>query len=286
MIYSFDIDFHLITGFKQTMTQPSPLEQLLKTMEKLRDPDTGCPWDIEQTFESIASHTIEEAYEVADAISNKNMPHLKEELGDLLLQVVYHAQIGKEQNLFNFDDIASGINHKMISRHPHVFGDETAKSSEDVNAIWDIQKDKEKEKYQQLSDSVLDDVPLNLPALLRCQKLQKKAARQGFSWPKIENVLAKLDEEINEFKAVIHNKDSDQSLADEFGDMLFVMVNIARHFKLNPEECLRQANQKFYNRYTGLEKELKEQKKDVKDQSLEKLLELWARQKEKERATT
>lgn len=256
-----------------------PIDSLRATMKALRDPDTGCPWDIEQDFDSIAPHTIEEAYEVADAIEQKDMEALKDELGDLLLQVVYHAQIAEERGLFNFDDVAEAVNTKMVHRHPHVFGDVSAAAASDVDEIWDTQKDKEKSKGT--GDSALDDVAISLPALLRAQKLQKKAARQGFEWTDISDFLDKLDEEVSEFRDAIEYQQSEEDIEIELGDILFVLANIGRHFGINAETALRKTNNKFYNRFSGMESDLKQKNKIISEQSIEDLLALWTAQKRK-----
>ncbi len=240
-------------------------------MESLRDPVTGCPWDRVQDFKSILPYTIEEAYEVADAIESNDFNALKDELGDLLLQVIYHAQIASENNLFNFDDVVHQVSEKMISRHPHVFGDTKAKNVSDVDLIWDTQKDSENLG----EDGALDIVTKGLPALLRAQKLQKKAARTGFEWPNSTLAFDKIIEEIQEFKKAksLENKE------EEFGDLLFCLVNYAQMEGLNSEEALRKANNKFVNRFKGMEKDAKESNINFKDLSLNEMLESWNNQK-------
>lgn len=263
------------------MSKQNHMPKLLETMRALRDPENGCPWDIEQDFKSIAPHTIEEAYEVADAIEKDDMAALKEELGDLLLQVVYHAQMASEKGLFNFDDVAEAINNKMVHRHPHVFGDQKTSKTDDVDAIWEQQKDIEKKDDHK--DSVLDDVAIALPALLRAQKLQKKAARQGFEWTQIEDIVDKLDEEIAEFKdAISQHHQNKRDIENELGDILFVLANIGRHYGINPETALRKTNDKFYCRFKGMENDLQFINEDMKDQKIEDLLNLWIKQKNKE----
>lgn len=233
----------------------SPISHLLKIMARLRDKETGCPWDIEQDFKSIAKCTIEEAYEVVDAIDRNHMGDLKEELGDLLLQVVFHSQMAKEQSLFHFDDVVETLCQKLISRHPHVFGEDDAKSAEDVMDIWQSVKDKE-EKNQRPKISVLDDVPVAFPALLRTQKLSKKAAKLGFEWQKTEDVIDKIIEELNEFRAELVSG-SREKQDEELGDVLFSVVQLGRRLDLDCEESLRKANNKFYNRFNGMESEIK-----------------------------
>ncbi|MBT5316095.1 MAG: nucleoside triphosphate pyrophosphohydrolase, partial [Rhodobacteraceae bacterium] len=227
-------------GFdKNIISDPTGgMPRLLEIMRALRDPKTGCPWDIEQSFESIAPYTVEEAYEVADAIARKDWDDLRDELGDLLLQAVYHAQIAEEEKLFNFDDIANGISDKMLRRHPHVFADESRDKSS-VEQTQDWEKLKAAERLSKAKSGALDDVALALPALMRAVKLQKRAARVGFDWPEIGHVLEKIKEEAAEL--VEAQSTSDQAhMAEEYGDLLFVMVNLGRHLNIDPEDALRQ----------------------------------------------
>ena len=258
------------------------IDALIDIMKRLRDPENGCPWDKVQTFESIAPYTIEEAYEVADAIRLGDMAGLREELGDLLLQVVYHAQMADEENLFNFNDVARDIGNKMISRHPHVFGDMDAETPGDVNLLWDAQKDQEKRKNGKVKDSILDDVPLALPAVMRAQKLQKRAARVGFEWEKAEDVLTKLEEEIAETRAAIAGKNPDE-IQDELGDMLFCVVNFGRMLGVDCEQALRQTNDKFERRFKGIERELKAINKRPEDATLDEMEALWVQEKRREK---
>lgn len=249
------------------------IEKLKWVMACLRDPDRGCPWDKEQDFQSIVKYTIEEAYEVADAIEQGDMNELKEELGDLLLQVIYYTQMSAEDNLFNFDDVAQGVVDKMISRHPHVFGDANAANADDVVDIWEQQKDKEKE-----SNGALDGVTKGLPALLRAQKLQKKAAKVGYVWPDSESAFKKLEEEIAEFKEALDEDDKDHQ-EEEFGDLLYCLVNFGRMKGLNAEEALRKANKKFIKRFEGMEADCVQNGLDFKNLNLEEKLALWQKQK-------
>lgn len=262
----------------QTNNNTHPIERLIEVMRALRNPDGGCPWDLEQDFASIAPYMIEEAYEVADAIDRGDMKDLREELGDLLLQPIYHAQMAAEADEFNIYDVINDITEKMISRHPHVFGDCAADSAEDVNAIWDERKKAEKSS----SESLMDDVTLGLPALLRAQKLQKKAAKVGFEWQDVESVLVKLEEEIAEMRQALDNKDKDNQI-EEFGDMLFVLVNLARVLDFNAEESLRLANEKFVRRFKGMEDDLKSQALDPSSLSLNEWIAIWKEQKRKEK---
>ncbi len=248
-------------------------------MAALRNPDGGCPWDLEQDFKSIAPYTIEEAYEVADAIEREDMADLKDELGDLLLQVVYHAQMAKEEELFNFDDITAHVSAKMIHRHPHVFGEDKAESADDVmNNIWEQRKDQEKGKR----DSILDGVTKALPALLRAQKLQKRAARVNFEWPNAHGVLDKLEEEIAEMREAVDTGGRDE-LEDELGDLFFVLVNYGRMMNLDCEAALRRANDKFERRFRGMERTFKERGESMEGSSLDQMEQEWIRQKQLEK---
>jgi len=258
-----------------------PIEDLIAVMAALRNPDGGCPWDLQQNFKTIAPYTIEEAYEVADAIERNDMSDLREELGDLLLQPIYHAQMAAEDNIFTIEDVIRDITEKMISRHPHVFGDQNASSPEDVNKIWDAKKNEEKAKKSKHNDSALDGVTKALPALLRAEKLQKKAAKVGFEWPGPEQVLDKLEEELVEMREALASGTLEQK-TDELGDLLFVLANLARMLNINPETALRECNDKFERRFRGLEKELKQKSIDLKDASLEQMEQAWVNQKQKE----
>lgn len=261
------------------MNKSHPIQVLIDVMAALRDTEKGCPWDLEQDFKSIAPYTIEEAYEVADAIDQEDMNALREELGDLLLQPIYHAQMAAEQGDFNIEDVIHDITEKMISRHPHVFGDQIAASAEDVNKIWDERKKAESKTAQ---TSALDGVTKGLPALLRAQKLQKKAAKVGFEWPGPEQVLDKLEEELAEMREALSNGTLDQK-TDELGDLLFVLANLGRMLDINPEEALRRCNSKFERRFKGLEEELKAKSIKLQDASLAQMEQEWVNQKNKER---
>ena len=232
------------------------MPRLLEIMRRLRDPETGCPWDIEQDFATIAPYTIEEAYEVADAIERQDWDDLRGELGDLLFQSVFHAQMAAEAGLFTFDDVANTMSDKMVARHPHVFGDETRdKSAEQQTRDWETVK--AAERADKAQNGTLDGVALGLPALLRAVKLQKRAARVGFDWPDIGQVVDKIIEEAGEL-AEARETMTQTEIEEEFGDMLFVMTNLARHLDLDPEEALRDANAKFERRFRGVEARLTE----------------------------
>jgi MazG family protein len=254
-----------------------PLPRLLAVMAWLRDRQHGCPWDIDQTFRTIAPYTIEEAYEVADAIERNDMPALKEELGDLLLQVVYHAQIAQEAQAFGFADVASAIAEKMIDRHPHVFGDATIDTSEAQTVSWEARKAAERAAKQSVQPAgALDGVARALPALLRAEKIQKRAARVGFDWADIAPVIDKIEEELGELRAEITAGTVDHArLTDELGDVLFAVANLARHCKVDPEAALRATNDKFERRFGYIERQLAAQGRKPTDASLEEMESLW-----------
>lgn len=250
-----------------------PLERLRAIMARLRDPVTGCPWDVAQDFATIAPYTIEEAYEVADAIERQAWDELKGELGDLLFQSVFHARMAEEAGLFDLDDVATAIADKMIARHPHVFGDESnAKSADQQVADWESVK--AAERAAKAKGGVLDDVALGLPALMRAEKLQKRAARVGFDWPDIAMVIDKIAEEARELAEARATLPQDK-VAEEMGDLLFVMANLARHLKVDPEDALRRANTKFTRRFAFIEAELAKQGKRSDESDLAEMDALW-----------
>lgn len=241
--------------FKDMSTEKPAINRLLDIMARLRDPENGCPWDLAQSFDSIAPYTIEESYEVDQAIRDGNRDHLKSELGDLLFQSVFHAQLAKEEGSFDFSDVVEGICCKMIDRHPHVFGDSRVENAEAQTHAWEARKEqerREKAKKENRIPSVLDDVGIALPALMRAQKLQKRAARIGFDWPDIHPVLDKIKEEANELVEALEHKDP-SAIEEEYGDLLFTLVNLGRHLKLDAEETLRKANEKFIKRFKKVE---------------------------------
>lgn len=255
------------------------LQALLDVMTRLRNPDGGCPWDLEQTFRTIAPCTIEEAYEVADAIEQDNMDLLREELGDLLLQVVFHSQMAREAGHFTFADVAQGIANKLISRHPHVFGDVDAKTAEKVLQNWETIKATERDRKAAGSGqaaSALDGVAIGLPALTRAEKLQKRAARVGFNWHTVDGVLEKFVEEIGEIRAEMkRTPQNKEHLAGEIGDLLFVVANLARWLKIDPEEALRRTNSKFDRRFREVERRLSLRGKKPEESTLEEMDSLW-----------
>jgi ATP diphosphatase len=263
------------------MTDPDPTSRLVGIMARLRDPDGGCPWDLEQDFASIAPYTIEEAYEVADAIARNDGPGLREELGDLLLQVVFHARLAEERGWFAYQDVAAGIADKMVARHPHVFGDAAARDTATHLLAWEAQK--RAERAARSEHGTLANVPAALPALMRAEKLTGRAARVGFDWPDAEAVLAKLAEETAELRAELHGADRDR-LEDELGDMLFVLANLARKLKLDPETCLRRANDKFTRRFESIEAALAGEGRTPDEATLAEMESLWTEAKRAERA--
>lgn len=253
-----------------------PLDALLKLMARLRDPQTGCPWDRAQTYATIVPYTIEEAYEVADAIAREDWTELRDELGDLLFQVVFYAQIACEEGRFDFHDVAHGLVEKMTRRHPHVFADARYADAAEQTAAWEQLKAAEKADSP---SGVLDGVPLALPALTRAVKLQKKASKVGFDWGALEPILAKIAEEISEMRHEIATRAPVERLADELGDVLFAVANLARHLKLDPEAALRGTNAKFERRFRWIEYWLAEQGKTPAESTLEEMDALWERAK-------
>ncbi len=248
-------------------------------MARLRDPENGCAWDLKQNFASIAPYTIEEAYEVADAIARNNLPDLQDELGDLLLQVVFHSQMAQEQAEFNFDDVANGIVAKLIRRHPHIFSDAKFDNPDDVKAAWEAAKAQERSLKNQTGDeSALADVALALPALSRADKIQQRAARVGFDWPDVQPVWDKLNEEISEVRQAIANDDT-EAVEDEIGDLLFTVVNLARHLKIDPEVSLSRSTAKFEKRFRRVEQLAANQDNKLSELDLAALDALWDKAK-------
>jgi ATP diphosphatase len=262
------------------------IERLLAVMQRLRDPVAGCPWDVEQSFATIAPYTIEEAYEVADAIEREDWDDLRAELGDLLLQVAYHAQMAAEEGRFDFDAVAHGIADKMIERHPHVFGPEEVAGSAALKGIWEERKAEEraaKAAARGGDQSVLADVPVALPALTRALKLQKRAARVGFDWGEAAPVFLKLREELDELEAALAEGAPQAVTALELGDLLFSVVNLARHLHLDPETALRATNAKFERRFRRIEAAAQAQGREVGSLTLDELEALWQQAKAEER---
>jgi ATP diphosphatase len=256
-----------------TETAPNDIETLLAIMRRLRNPDGGCPWDLEQTFATIAPYTIEEAYEVAGAIEEKNWASLKDELGDLLFQVVFHARMAEEENLFDFGDVVAAITDKMRRRHPHVFGSGSdVKTADQQTEAWEEHKKKERASSE---SGLLDDIPLALPALLRAVKLQKRAASVGFDWDSAPKVVEKIAEEAQEIIEAQAAGADFSKLEEELGDLLFAVTNLARHMKIDPETALRAANAKFVRRFQVIERTLKNRGKSPADASLNEMEEIW-----------
>lgn len=264
----------------------TPFKKLVDLMSRLRDPETGCAWDLEQTFKTIAPYTIEEAYEVLDAIEAGDMEDLRDELGDLLLQVVFHSQMADEAGLFNIDDVTNGITEKMVRRHPHVFGDAQARSAKMQRGAWEAQKADERaaKTANNYTVSALDGVATALPALLRSSKLQKRAARTGFDWTDPQDIFDKLHEETNEVRDAIQNG-TQADIEEEIGDLLFVAANLARRLDVDPEEALRRANQKFMRRFTAMEEIARDKKVAFDKLDLDEQEALWQAVKKSEKKT-
>lgn len=258
------------------------IEKLRWIMSELRDPETGCPWDLKQTFASIIPHTIEEAYEVADAIEQEDFTELEKELGDLLFQVVFYSQLGAEEKRFDFDSVVSAICEKLIRRHPHVFASSDFQSDAEIKANWENEKVKERQQKNNDDNlSILADIPRNLPALSQAAKIQKRCAHVGFDWDNIDDVFAKVEDEVLEVKAELHHNES--ALAEELGDLMFAVVNLCRHAKQDPEVLLRQANQKFSKRFNGVEAQVNHSDKSFQQHSLDELEAYWQQVKVSEK---
>ena len=278
-----------LAGDRSLPSSGDPWRDLVALMARLRTPGAGCPWDLEQTFETIAPYTIEEAYEVADAIQRKNMGELKGELGDLLFQSVFHARIAEEAGFFTIDDVVRGLVEKMVERHPHVFGDRVIHSADAQTGVWEVMKAAERARKAEAADggpqSALDGVALALPALMRAEKLTKRAGRVGFDWPSPGPVLEKLQEEIGELEEALAATVKDQAhIAEELGDMLFVVANLCRKLSVDPEEALRNANAKFVKRFSGMEELARQRGQSFASLTLEEQEALWIDVKKAERA--
>ena len=256
------------------------VDRLLEIMAKLRSPDDGCPWDVEQTFKTIAPYTIEEAYEVADAIERNDLEDLKGELGDLLFQVVFHARMAEEGDAFDFNDVVDAISQKMIKRHPHVFGDAIIGTADAQTINWEALKAEER-RANNLHEI---DVATALPALMRAGKIGKRAARMGFDWPESSGVLNKMQEELDEIRQAVAVGDTNNAaIEEEVGDFLFAAANLARHLGVEPEEALRSANFKFQRRFKAMELEIKKTGKSVRSSSLDELEAAWGQAKRQEK---
>lgn len=250
------------------------INNLLQTFKKLRDPSQGCPWDKEQDFKSIASCSIEEAYEVADAIEREDFNDLKEELGDLFFQIIFHSGMAEEKKLFNFEEVVKELNDKLIRRHPHVFDKKQEMSASESLEIWEKEKKKEREKKNLIS--LMDDIPKNLPSLTRAKKIQKRAKSVGFDWQNENDVIRKIDEEIDELKRAKASQKK-EDISEEIGDLFFTLVNLSRHYNLEPEDIIRKANLKFETRFRKMEDEASMANVDLKDLEINELETLWQR---------
>jgi ATP diphosphatase len=249
-----------------------PIDRLLMLMRTLRNPEKGCPWDREQTFATIAPYTIEEAYEVADAIQKGDFDALRDELGDLLFQVVFHAQMAAEQGKFDFAAVVEAICDKMERRHPHIFGSASIESAAAQTQAWEAHKKRERDES---GANVLDGVPVALPALTRATKLGKRTAQVGFDWPSVDGALDKLDEEIGELRRAVNEQHQHAQIEDEIGDVLFCVTNVCRHLRVDPEEALRRANAKFERRFGFVEQALRAQGRRPEDATLDEMETLW-----------
>jgi MazG family protein len=254
-----------------------PIDRLLEIMARLRDPEHGCPWDREQTWGSIVPHTIEEAYEIADAVERGDVGHVRDELGDLLFQVVFQSRIAEEQGLFRFDDVVDAISDKLERRHPHVFGDATIGNAAEQTAAWEEHKAAER-RAKGGAAGALDGVTLGLPALVRAAKLGRRAAQVGFDWPDVAGVMEKVREEINELQQAVAAGESEH-VREEVGDLLFSVAQLARHLDIDPEGALRDAGGKFERRFRRIEASLAEEGRTAADAGMAELEALWARAK-------
>ena len=253
----------------------SSIKTLLETMRMLRDKDNGCPWDIEQTLESLSPCVVEEAYEVSDAIARKDFENLKEELGDVLLQVIFQAEIANELNLFNFNEIADSLNKKLIRRHPHVFdGASKPISAEEQTKTWD--KIKAQERSNKGKQNTFGNIPSSLPPILKARKIQKKAAKKGFDWKESIDVIEKVEEELKELKHEIKQNNIKNS-QEELGDLLFSLINLSRHLQIDASEAINQANHKFVKRFMLMEEEISKNKKKIENLSPDDLENFWVK---------
>ncbi len=263
------------------MSHTYSMQDLLALMQQLRDPENGCPWDKKQTLQSLTAYTIEEAYEVVDSIEQNDLSGLKSELGDLLFQVVFYAQLAQEQGLFNFQDVVSTISEKLVRRHPHVFAGKEFTDSAAVSANWEAEKAKERQEKDAQATSILDDIPHNLPALMRANKIQKRCATVGFDWHELPPVIEKIHEELDEVMAEINRAHYDKAaLGEELGDLLFANVNLVRHLGFEPEKILRAGNHKFERRFRAVEHIIQSQGRSVKECSLDELEAVWQQVKQ------
>lgn len=279
------------------LNEQASIEKLRWIMAELRDPKTGCPWDIKQDFASITSHTLEEAYEVVDAIEQGDFAELEKELGDLLFQVIFYSQLGKEQQHFDFDSVIVAICEKLIRRHPHVFAQENLTTDEEIKTNWENEKTLERQQKNQkklanadnsnelMPLSILADIPKNLPALSQAAKIQKRCSHVGFDWHNMNDVFAKIEEEVQEVKDELTARSLNKTaLAEELGDLMFAVVNLCRHAKEDPETLLRKANQKFTKRFVGVEAHVSQSGKDFTEHDLAELESYWQQVKDQEKS--
>lgn len=263
------------------MSHTYSMQDLLALMQQLRDPEKGCPWDKKQTLHSLTAYTIEEAYEVVDSIEQNDLNGLKSELGDLLFQVVFYAQLAQEQGLFNFQDVVNTISEKLVRRHPHVFADKEFVDAAAVSANWEAEKAKERKEKNASATSVLDDIPQSLPALMRANKIQKRCATVGFDWHELPPVIEKIHEELDEVMAELNQPEHDKNaLGEELGDLLFANVNLVRYLGFDPEKILRAGNNKFERRFRALEQIVHSQGRSLKSCSLDELEAVWQQVKQ------
>jgi ATP diphosphatase len=280
------------------LNEQASINKLRWIMSELRDPETGCPWDIKQDFASITSHTLEEAYEVVDAIEQGDFVELEKELGDLLFQVIFYSQLGKEQQHFDFDSVIAAICEKLIRRHPHVFAQASLETDEEIKTNWENEKtlERQQKNQQQMGNSgdasdltnlsILADIPKNLPALSQAAKIQKRCSHVGFDWDNITDVFAKIEEEVQEVKEELEADSLDKkALAEEIGDLMFAVVNLCRHAKEDPETLLRQANKKFSRRFVGVEEQVNQSGKTFTEHDLAELENYWQQVKIQEKQT-
>lgn len=267
------------------LKEQASIEKLRWIMSQLRDPEMGCPWDIKQNFASITAHTIEEAYEVVDAIEQNDFVELNKELGDLLFQVIFYSQLGQEQKLFDFDSVVESVCEKLIRRHPHIFSDADLSTDVQIKANWENEKAKERQsKNKQENLSILADIPKNLPALSQAAKIQKRCSHVGFDWHDIKDVFAKIEEEVLEVKEELEaQKVNQEALGEELGDLMFAVVNLCRHAKKDPETLLRHANHKFTKRFHGVESQVQNSGKAFSEHDLVQLEQYWQQVKAQEK---
>jgi len=282
---SYGQTFNTFNQEKLMLNEQASIEKLRWIMAALRNPETGCPWDIKQDFSSITAHTLEEAYEVVDAIEQGDFIELEKELGDLLFQVIFYSQLGQEQKFFNFDSVIAATCEKLIRRHPHVFGDENLSTDAEIKANWENEKNKERQQKNDNENlSILADIPKNLPALSQAAKIQKRCAHVGFDWHNIIDVFAKVEEEVLEVKEeLVADEINSAALAEEIGDLMFAVVNLCRHTKQDPETLLRKANLKFTKRFHGVEAQVNDSGRDFSQHDLAQLEQYWQQVKVNEK---